>query len=159
MTGRIRFVVPGRPHAKQRPRVVHHHGATRAYTPGATMRAEALIREAFRWEAGDGFRPHDGPVDLFVEAHYRPPKSWPKWKRKAALEDRPWPAPRYSDWDNLGKVVSDALNGVAYVDDRQIVRAVVEKRRGHHDQLAITLFFWEPLPALKSDWEGDEDAE
>lgn len=32
------------------------------------------------------------------------------------------------DWDNLGKIVSDALNGVAYADDRQIADGRVIKR-------------------------------
>ena len=31
------------------------------------------------------------------------------------------------DWDNVGKIVTDALNGVAYDDDSQIVSASVEK--------------------------------
>lgn len=30
----------------------------------------------------------------------------------------PWPAP---DWDNYAKAVCDAMNGVVYVDDKQIV--------------------------------------
>ena len=32
-----------------------------------------------------------------------------------------------SDWDNLGKCVSDALNGVVWQDDRQVVDARVMK--------------------------------
>lgn len=31
------------------------------------------------------------------------------------------------DWDNIGKIVTDALNGVAYHDDAQIVDAQVRK--------------------------------
>lgn len=32
-----------------------------------------------------------------------------------------------SDWDNIGKLVSDALNGVFWEDDRQIVDGRVQK--------------------------------
>ena len=31
------------------------------------------------------------------------------------------------DWDNLGKLVSDALNGIAYGDDKSVVEARVMK--------------------------------
>ena len=32
------------------------------------------------------------------------------------------------DWDNIGKIISDALNGIAYKDDAQVVSCTVEKR-------------------------------
>ena len=31
------------------------------------------------------------------------------------------------DYDNIGKIISDALNGVAYRDDAQIVEANISK--------------------------------
>ena len=34
----------------------------------------------------------------------------------------------YGDFDNLAKAVCDALNGIVYKDDSQIVRCVIEKR-------------------------------
>ena len=34
---------------------------------------------------------------------------------------------RFGDFDNLAKAVCDALNGVVFTDDSQIVRCVVEK--------------------------------
>ena len=37
------------------------------------------------------------------------------------------PSYKRMDWDNLGKLVSDALNGVAYIDDSQIQGCVVRK--------------------------------
>jgi len=30
---------------------------------------------------------------------------------------------RRADWDNLGKAISDGLNGVVYLDDKQVVKA------------------------------------
>lgn len=35
----------------------------------------------------------------------------------------------YGDFDNLAKAICDALNGVVYNDDSQIVRCVIEKRQ------------------------------
>lgn len=31
------------------------------------------------------------------------------------------------DWDNIGKLIADALNGIAYDDDKCIVDAMVRK--------------------------------
>lgn len=47
---------------------------------------------------------------------------------------------RHKDWDNLAKLVCDALNGVAYADDSQITKCVCFKilpdRNKHaHDSL------------------------
>lgn len=36
-------------------------------------------------------------------------------------------ADKRADWDNLGKLVSDALNGIIWVDDRQVIDARVMK--------------------------------
>ena len=35
----------------------------------------------------------------------------------------------YGDFDNLAKAICDALNGIVYKDDSQIVRCVIEKRQ------------------------------
>jgi len=35
---------------------------------------------------------------------------------------------RRADWDNLGKEISDSLQGVVYIDDNQICDAVISKR-------------------------------
>lgn len=41
-----------------------------------------------------------------------------------------WTATRRGrDWDNLAKLFTDALNGVAYRDDRQIIEASVHVHR------------------------------
>lgn len=43
---------------------------------------------------------------------------------------------RYGDWDNHGKAVSDALNGICYIDDRQVVEGHVFL---HHGDPHITI--------------------
>ena len=45
---------------------------------------------------------------------------------------------RSGDWDNHGKAVSDALNGICFVDDRQIIDGHVLLFKGE-PQLEITL--------------------
>ena len=73
------------------------------------------------------------PVALEIEASY----TWAKTeKAKVKLIENWWAAKVTSDWDNIGKIISDALQEsdalgatIAYTDDRQICRGVVTKRR------------------------------
>ena len=91
------LLIPGDPVPKGRPRVYRGHGVT----PSRTRIAESRIRADFMAKYPDG-EPFDGPVKVVVEF----------WKAKRG---RP-------DLDNLVKLVTDALNGVAYRDDEQIKR-------------------------------------
>lgn len=43
------------------------------------------------------------------------------------------------DWDNIGKLVSDALNGIAYDDDKSVVDAVVRKYYSDRPRTQITV--------------------
>ena len=104
---------------KQRPRTDYRHHRT--YTPDKTLKAEAAIRDAFRAEYGEAFAAHDGPVALRVSTTRPLAKSNPKhWEGRADL-GKP-------DWDNLGKLACDALNGVAFKDDSQVIAGTVTKR-------------------------------
>lgn len=141
----VSFSVPGRPQPKQRSRTVRHRGTVHTYTPQETIDAQNSIRLAYLSATGERRPPHEGPVELHLRAQYRIAKSWAKWRRERALENG-WPAPQYADWDNLGKTVSDALNGVAYHDDRQVVSAHIEKRYGDRDRLQVKVVFRKPLP-------------
>ncbi len=61
-----------------------------------------------------------------VTAYMPIPKSASKKRHELMLSGaiRPTVKP---DWDNIGKLVADALNGVAYDDDKCIVDAQVRK--------------------------------
>ena len=65
----------------------------------------------------------EGPVWMVVMAYKTRPKSMmgKKWA------DEPIICPSKPDWDNIGKLVSDALNGIVWRDDRQIVSGWVQK--------------------------------
>jgi Holliday junction resolvase RusA-like endonuclease len=54
------------------------------------------------------------------------PRSWPAKKRDAALTGVVRPTGR-PDWDNLAKSGLDALNGIVFADDSQVVEATVKK--------------------------------
>lgn len=67
-----------------------------------------------------GMKPLSGCIALMVCAYFVPPKSWAKWKKAAALEDKIRPTMK-PDFDNLAKIAADALNGIVYLDDVQVV--------------------------------------
>jgi Holliday junction resolvase RusA-like endonuclease len=91
------------------------------YTPEKTSRAEDTIA----WTVKAAYRSGliQGPVTLQVIAVLRRPKG---------CKDR-FPTKK-PDWDNLGKLVSDALNSVAYKDDAQVVDAFICKRYETEDR-------------------------
>lgn len=109
----INFTIPGKPLAKQRPRFTR---AGRTYTPETTVMYENLIKTCFSQKYPDHV-PIEEPFKLDIRAYYPIAESWPKKKKTAALIG--WLKPAKPDWDNVGKIVSDALNQIAYVDDAQ----------------------------------------
>ena len=90
------FTIPGQPLPKQRPRFSQGH----AYTSKATHAAEARVASAFVEHGYPMGPPLTGPVK-FVARYYR--------KNNVT-----------ADLDNCVKLSTDALNGLAWVDDKQI---------------------------------------
>jgi crossover junction endodeoxyribonuclease RusA len=89
-----RFVIPGNPIPKERPRVVKGH----TYTPKRTLDAEQVVK-------------------LYARRARVPRLSGHVKLTASFFRDSAQPC----DLDNLVKLVSDALNGIAFGDDRQIV--------------------------------------
>ncbi|MFA5307445.1 MAG: RusA family crossover junction endodeoxyribonuclease [Candidatus Babeliales bacterium] len=116
----IKLLIPGQPCAKQRPRVVDGH----TYTPAKTVNYETFIKELY--VIGNYAKQLEGALQMTVRAYFQIPKSKPKKVQELMRQGviRPISKP---DWDNVGKIISDALNGLAYRDDSQIVQATVEK--------------------------------
>lgn len=116
----IKFTVPGIPVAKARPRVTKK----RTYTPVKTKNYESLVQWEFKSKYKD--KPLTGPIRIDILLYMLIPKHTSKirTRRKVAGEILPTKQP---DWDNMAKSITDALNGLAYKDDNQIVEAHVYK--------------------------------
>lgn len=117
------FLVNTKPQGKARPRFSRKSGVV--YTPKKTAAYEKGIARAFS-EAGGKCIPEGCYVSVAVHAFFEIPKSYTKGKRLACKHNvnRPDKKP---DIDNILKSVLDALNGVAYVDDKQVVEAIGRK--------------------------------
>ena len=122
MTG-FRMVIEGVPVPKGRPRFGRGH----VYTPLKTKNAEALISTVGK-KMMAGKKPFTGPVKVDATFMVDVPKSWPKKRQGMAINDILLPtSARVGDVDNLLKTVTDAINGVVYEDDRQIITATATK--------------------------------
>ena len=123
---------------KQRPRVVHNGSFSQAFTPKETVSYENLVRVLYR-EAAKGKRFADEDMlDVRVIAYYSIPKSTSKKKRKMMLEHKIRPGKK-PDWDNIGKIICDSLNTVAYRDDSSIVDAQVRKFYSENPRVDVTI--------------------
>ncbi len=136
----LKFEVMGKPQGKARART----GKGFAYTPEKTVLYENLIKTEYQRQCGlhrFSTIPNSElkqPLKMHITAIFGIPKSFTKGKRLAAErnEIRPTVKP---DCDNIAKVICDALNGIAYIDDTQIVLLTVEKVYGDIPKVIVVL--------------------
>lgn len=128
----IGFEVSGRPFPKQRPRTTK---TGRTYTPAKTALAEKAIKNRAS-EFFSGFR-FAGPVHVDIIFVFKPAKSWSKKRTQKAIGQ---PHEQCPDVDNLSKLVCDALNGIAYVDDKQVAKCTSEKVWGLTERTIISIY-------------------
>lgn len=121
----IYFRVNEEPVAKARPRFTR---TGHAYTPKKTNDYEESIRFAFMSQTCERMPIYPKGVPLKVQALFAKsvPKSYTKKKREACLNGDLLPTGK-ADLDNYLKAVLDALNGLAFEDDSQIVMTTAEK--------------------------------
>lgn len=136
---RVEFDIPGELRGKQRPRATRKG---RIYTPAETRNAEAFIRLLAAEAMGD-LGPLEGPVSLTVNIKVGIPLSFSKKMRAGALSGQVLPAKK-PDIDNCVKSLCDAMNGIVFVDDKQITLLVAEKTYG---EVAKTTVVVEPRSA------------
>ena len=122
----VTFHVPGKPQGKARAKTVRnkHTGNTMSYTPETDLLYENYIKDRFLNKCNGMFLERGKPVTLRIVARFLPPKSTSKKRTALMLDGKELPLKK-PDIDNIVKVVADALNGVAYHDDTQIVMVVV----------------------------------
>lgn len=103
----LRFFVPGKPVSKARARVIAHGVRCTAYTPAKTKAWESAIR----WVASASaikarWKPTADPCEVEIALRGLHP---------------------LSDVDNAAKAVLDALNGLAWDDDRRVWSLLVRR--------------------------------
>ena len=123
MEKKIEFEVLGKPVGKGRPRFRNAGKFVQTYTPEATAVFENIVRLSFQQAGGKKL---DGELQMIVCAYFPIPMSTTK-KRRAEMLGSKVPYTHKPDADNIAKAVCDALNGIAYDDDSQIVELCAQK--------------------------------
>lgn len=127
----IDFFVEGKPQGKARPRFSNGH----TYTPQKTKNYEELVKMSFLKEYRNRNRfkmqnlplfGDDKALSVVILAYYPIPSKWSKILKNKAIADEVKPTIK-PDVDNIVKVILDALNGLAYADDKQVVSCRVSK--------------------------------
>jgi Holliday junction resolvase RusA-like endonuclease len=114
------LVINGDPVGKQRIRASFKQ--KRLYTPDKTIDYENYVKYCYHGH------PHfeDKPVAVYMKVYLAIPSSTSKKKREQMENQEIYPVKK-PDIDNVVKSVLDGLNKVAYEDDKQVVRLMVEK--------------------------------
>ena len=131
----IQFVIMGEPQGKGRPRFAR---SGHTYTPEKTAAYEKAAALAYkRRYQGKSFE-KGVPLEMRIQAYCKVPQSASKAKKADMLSGKVRPI-KTPDADNIAKIICDALNGVAYHDDAQIVRIAVEKYYGATGYVEVAL--------------------
>lgn len=132
------FTVPGDPRGKGRPRFFRAGAHVGIYPDDKTAAYENLVRMAFR----NAFPGHElimgATLELGLIVFIRIPKSASQRKRMMMLDGRIRPGKK-PDCSNILKAVEDGLNGVAYVDDAQIVDVEIHKWYSTEPRVVVSI--------------------
>lgn len=121
MSFELIYSVDGDPVGKQRPRF----SRGRTYTPKKTVDYEHLIASK-ALSAMAPMLPLETPVSVYIWINHAIPASYSKKRKEACLNRLEYP--KKPDLDNTAKVFLDAMNGIVYKDDVQVVTLHVTKR-------------------------------
>lgn len=133
----INFAIPGQPQGKARAKTVRnkHTGGVHSFTPEKTVLYENLIKTIAMEQKP---KCTEKPVCLIITAYFEIPKSKSKKIQGQMLADEILPTKK-PDLDNIVKCVKDALNGIVYKDDSQVVQLYATKYYAYTPRVEITI--------------------
>ena len=136
------FIIDGNPVAKGRPKFGRRGKFVSVYTPEKTRTYESKVAEIAKAAMGDQ-EPLETPVVVCVYICLPIPASYSKKRRQDCIDkiERPLKKP---DADNVAKAVTDAMNGIVYQDDCQIVSLHITKVYGTDGSVGV--YVAEELP-------------
>ena len=124
MTLIVTFEVDGDPVPKSRPRFARRGNFVQTYTDAKTIDYETHVAMKARQAIGAS-EPLQGALTVFLYLRYLIPPSYSKKRKEACLRGVEYP--KKIDIDNVYKSITDAMNGIVYTDDSQIVEAHITK--------------------------------
>lgn len=127
-----RYVISGTPVAQGRPRATSRGSHATVYEPKKSKEYKASA--SFQVKMQNPFKIEEGPVSVRLEFYMPRPKSLKKSVEKHVKKP---------DIDNLAKCVLDAMNGMLWHDDSQIIYLVCIKeyvKIGNEPSTVITVW-------------------
>lgn len=117
----IQFTIKGEIKTKQRPRATVIGGHARVYSSKDTIMYENYVKSEYQRQCA--YYLGTEPLKATITAYFLPSNELAKYgqdvKYVACMKNK--------DLDNIAKTILDALNGIAYEDDKQIVELHCEK--------------------------------
>lgn len=132
----IQFTVYGEPVAQGRPKFSTAGGFVKAYDPAKSRNYKDYVRLAATEYAPAA--PLEGPIGLVLTVYRSTPKSFSKRKTALAEEGKLRPTTK-PDVDNYLKGVKDALKGIIWRDDSQVVEVYARKRYSVQPRIEIKI--------------------
>lgn len=133
----VQFTILGEPRGKGRPRFAKRGNFVKTYTPEETLNYEAYVKMCYI-QAAKGIK-LEGAISANLACYYSVPKSASKKKREEMLSGA-YPCQKKPDVDNIEKSIFDALNTIAFDDDKQITRLFIEKVYGEVPRIEVVLY-------------------
>ena len=112
------FTVYGSPVAQGRPRFVRRGNFVGTYDPANSRDWKRTVQSQLLTALDDKPEIHEGALSLQLHFYLPRPKSLPKRAKDHIKKP---------DVDNLAKGVKDAMKGIVYRDDSQVVELLVRK--------------------------------
>ncbi len=134
----ITFTVLGEPNGKGRPCFARRGNYVSTYTPEKTVLYENLIKTEYRLQVGVKKFPKGVPLDMRIKVFLSIPASASK-KNQILMEAGELRPTKKPDNDNVEKVIADALNGIAFHDDAQIVDNQTRKFYSYTPRVEVIL--------------------
>ncbi len=135
---KVSFTVLGEPKGKQRPKFTTAGKFPRAVTPAQTVNYENLVKIEYQRQCGTFMFDAKVPLEMHIYAYLSIPKSVSNKKRSLMLQGKIRPTKK-PDWDNIGKIVADSLNKIAFYDDAQVVDSIVRKYYSENPRIEIII--------------------
>ena len=132
----IRLTISGEAVAQGRPRAVRRGNSVRLYDPAKSRNYKAYVRMTAALAYKGALL--DGEIALKIAIYRLPPQSWSKAKTALALAGGIRPATK-PDLTNSAKGIEDALNGLIWRDDAQIVHLELDKFYAAEPRVEITV--------------------
>ena len=136
----FKFKIMGQVKAKQSVKFAQIGNFVRKYTPKDVTNYANWVKASF-YRAYPDHLPsalQDYYLEVNIMVYFKIPESFSNKKKELALNGyiRPDKKP---DWDNISKNICDALNGIAWPDDKAIVEGTVHKLYAETDYVVVRI--------------------